>query len=162
MTLIWKEKLNIVWKEKNGRSGSNWIILNDSNVSNRMILFHYVYKTPFLENKEIVTFKISCRPYFQDKYFLMFAGMFFRVLLLFRTNLKWFSFFTYLIWIRIFTTVKWIYLLTGIWYWISGTISLVLTRQIFGKSNFCDTYFDVDLFSQIAKCRFFAWICFRN
>ena len=53
-------------------------------------------------NNETVTFKTSCRPDFQDKYVLMFAGMFLRVLLLFQIIPKWFAFFTYLIWINIF------------------------------------------------------------
>ena len=38
-----------------------------------------------LENNGIVTFKINCRPDFQDENVLMFAGMFLRVLALFQT-----------------------------------------------------------------------------
>ena len=37
-----------------------------------------------LENNEIVLFMISCRRDFQDDYVLMFAGMFLRVLSLYR------------------------------------------------------------------------------
>ena len=58
-----------------------------------------------IENNEIVMFQIGCRPYFQDECILMFAGLFLRVLSLFRTIPKWFSFFTYLIWIEIFIIV---------------------------------------------------------
>ena len=42
-------------------------------------------KDAFQENNEIITFKISCRPDFQDKYVLMFAEMFLRVHTLFGT-----------------------------------------------------------------------------
>ena len=42
-------------------------------------------KDAFQENNEIITFKISCRPDFQDKYVLMFADMFLRVHTLFGT-----------------------------------------------------------------------------
>ena len=38
-----------------------------------------------IENNEIVMFQIGCRPYFQDECILMFAGLFLRVLSLFRT-----------------------------------------------------------------------------
>ena len=42
-------------------------------------------KDAFQENNESITFKISCRPDFQDKYVLMFAEMFLRVHTLFGT-----------------------------------------------------------------------------
>ena len=57
----------------------------------RICVFKKSQKTILLqnnENDEIVMFKISCssrRADFQDKYVLMFAGMFMRVHLLFRT-----------------------------------------------------------------------------
>ena len=65
----------------------------------------HLQKVFHLENNEIVTFKISCRPDFQDKYVLMFAGMFLRVLPLFRTIPKSFAFCTYLTSIKTFTVV---------------------------------------------------------
>ena len=42
----------------------------------------------YLENNEVVTFKISYRPDFQDEYVLMFTGMFLLVVLLFQTIFK--------------------------------------------------------------------------
>ena len=50
----------------------------------------------------------------------------------------------------------------GIWYQIPDTISLILTREIFAKTNFYDINFDADLFLQIAKSRFFACIYFHS
>ena len=44
---------------------------------------------------------------------------------------------------------------------VSRTIYLAL-REIFAKTNFCDINFNVDLFSQIAKSRCYAWIYFYN
>ena len=38
-----------------------------------------------LEDNEVVTLKISCRPDFQDGYALMFSDMLLQVLLLFQT-----------------------------------------------------------------------------
>ena len=78
-----------------------------------------------LENNEIITFKICCRPDFQDEYVLIFAGMFLRVLLLFRTIFKWFAFFTYLIWIKVFTVV------------LQLTLFLSLKAKNFGQVDIC-------------------------
>ena len=55
----------------------------------------YMY-TRRLESNGTVKFKISCRQDFQDEYVLMFAGMFLRVVSLFRTIPKWFSHFHFL------------------------------------------------------------------
>ena len=39
---------------------------------------------------------------------------------------------------------------------------LELNEIIFAKTNFQDINFDADLFSDIAKSQFFAWVYFRN
>ena len=94
---------------------------------------------------------------------------------LFQTIPKWFAFFTYLIWIKIFTVVLQLKLLSlkamnvsekdlcpnrdmvlDIWYHVLGRYNF------FAKTSFRDINFDVDLFSQIAKSRFLAWIYFHN
>ena len=104
----------------------------------------------YLENNEVVTFKISYRPDFQDEYVLMFTGMFLLVVLLFRTIFKWFAFSTYLMWIKIIYrgSIK------------SEGYMCCRSGPYFANTNFRDINFELDLFSQIAKSRFFACILF--
>ena len=94
---------------------------------------------------------------------LMFAEVFLWVHSLFRSIPKWFVFFTYLIWIKIFTVVLQLKLLRLKAISVAE-VGICLNKDMvnFAKTNFCGINLDVNLFSQIAKCRFFAWIYFCN